>query len=65
MNIIYKEGIIPPAEQICKLYDNSGLKRPTQDKNRISTMYSNSNLVISAWDGTELVGIARSLTDFC
>ncbi len=28
-------------------------------------MYAHSNLVISAWDEEKLVGISRSLTDFC
>jgi predicted N-acetyltransferase YhbS len=28
-------------------------------------MYANSNLVITAWDGDQLVGVSRSLTDFC
>jgi len=27
-------------------------------------MIKNSNLVVSAWDGDNLVGIARSMTDF-
>ena len=27
-------------------------------------MYKYANLIISAWDGDKLVGIARSLTDF-
>jgi ribosomal protein S18 acetylase RimI-like enzyme len=27
-------------------------------------MISNSNLIVSAWDGGTLVGIARSMTDF-
>ena len=27
-------------------------------------MFANSNLVISAWSGEELIGISRSLTDF-
>lgn len=27
-------------------------------------MVDNSNLLVSAWDGEKLVGIARSLTDF-
>jgi len=31
---------------------------------RIAKMYQNSNLVISAWLNGELVGVARSLTDF-
>lgn len=28
-------------------------------------MYTNSNLIVTAWDKDNLVGIARSLTDFC
>lgn len=28
-------------------------------------MYKNSNLVISAWCNDKIVGIARSVTDFC
>ena len=28
-------------------------------------MYDNSNLVITAWNELELIGISRSLTDFC
>jgi predicted N-acetyltransferase YhbS len=28
-------------------------------------MYDNSNLFVTAWDGDLLVGVARSLTDFC
>ena len=28
-------------------------------------MVANANLVVTAWDGDILVGIARSVTDFC
>lgn len=28
-------------------------------------MYANSNLVATAWDEDKLVGVSRSLTDFC
>jgi len=33
------------------------------DHARIAAMYANSNLVIAAWDGEQLVGGSRSLTD--
>lgn len=65
MNIVYRSDIYPATEEIIDLYDSAGLKRPTDDKHRIAKMYANSNLVISAWDGDLLIGIARSLTDFC
>lgn len=65
MNITYKTDITPDTQQIIDLYDSSGINRPTSDQARIANMYANSNLVVTAWDGETLVGIARSLTDFC
>jgi predicted N-acetyltransferase YhbS len=65
MEINYKLDLVPDIEVIIELYNNSGLNRPTADKERIGKMYAHSNLVITAWDDDQLVGIARSLTDFC
>jgi ribosomal protein S18 acetylase RimI-like enzyme len=62
MQIEYRFGIIPPAEQIIDVYVNAGLNRPT-DTERIKKMYGHSNLVITAWDGETLVGICRAMTD--
>jgi len=65
MEIIYRTDITPDTEQIIDVYNNSGINRPTADKDRIAKMYANSNLIITAWDKNKLVGISRSLTDFC
>lgn len=65
MNITYQFDLTPETDAIIALYEDAGLNRPTKDRARISKMYENSNLVISAWDGDLLVGIARSLSDFC
>jgi predicted GNAT superfamily acetyltransferase len=65
MEITYKFNIIPSTEAIIALYDNAGLNRPTADFDRIAKMYANSNLIVTAWDKDKLVGISRSLTDFC
>ncbi|ADQ81516.1 GNAT family N-acetyltransferase [Riemerella anatipestifer] len=64
MEIAYKSDIIPNVEQIIEVYNSSGINRPTVDKERIEKMYSNSNLILTAWEGDELVGVSRSLTDF-
>ncbi len=64
MEINYKTGIIPTAEQIIELYDNAGLPRPTNNMERIKKMFENSNLVITAWDNELLVGVSRSITDW-
>jgi len=65
MDITYKTGIIPHAEDIIALYNSAGLIRPTGDVARIAKMYANSNLIVSAWQDDVLVGVSRSLTDFC
>jgi N-acetylglutamate synthase-like GNAT family acetyltransferase len=64
MEIIYKFDRIPTAEQVIELYDNAGLPRPTNDKERIQKMYDNSNLIVTAWDNEKLVGISRCITDW-
>ena len=64
MNITYKFDIVPTVDQIIELYDNAGLPRPTNDKDRIQKMFDNSNLIITAWNKDLLVGVARSITDW-
>jgi len=50
---------------IIDLYNSSRISRPTTDHDRIAKMYANSNLIVTAWNEENLVGISRSLTDFC
>ena len=58
-------GDITTAEFIALLRDSTlGERRPVDNHQCISGMLNNSNLVVSAWLGNELIGIARSLTDF-
>jgi len=63
--ITYQFDVVPDTAEIIKVYDDSGINRPTKDIPRIQKMYAQSNLVVTAWDGATLVGVARSLTDFC
>jgi len=65
MEITYKTNVAPVTADIIELYISAGLRRPVDDAVRITEMYANSNLVVSAWDYNKLVGVARSLTDFC
>lgn len=65
MEINYRTDITPDTDQIIDVYNSSGINRPTTDKERIAKMYSNSNLIVTAWDNDKLIGISRSLTDFC
>jgi N-acetylglutamate synthase-like GNAT family acetyltransferase len=65
MDLRFETGTLPDTGQIIALYNSSGIKRPTDDFARIEKMYANSNLIVTAWKGDELIGVARSLTDFC
>ncbi len=64
MNISYNFDLIPDPEAVMTLYADSGLNRP-RDRDRIARMYSSSNLIVTAWDQRVLVGVSRSVTDFC
>lgn len=54
---------LDPAD-IVRVFRASGINRPIADLPRIERMFANSNLVVSAWHATRLVGVSRALTDF-
>lgn len=54
---------LDPVE-VARVFDASGLTRPTSDLPRIARMFSAPCLVISAWQDGRLVGVSRSLTDY-
>ena len=53
-------------DQVIDLYNAStlGERRPVDDRRIMSDMLSHANLVVTAWEGALLIGIARTLTDF-
>ena len=64
MEITYSFDRKPTADQIIELYNNAGLPRPTNDKERMQKMIDNSNLIVTAWDNDMLVGVSRCITDW-
>ena len=64
--INYRFGNELDLDAVIELYRSStlGERRPIDDRERMRLMLANANLVITAWDGDLLVGIARSVTDF-
>lgn len=52
------------TDEISRLFEASGIIRPTQDSARIAKMFAHANLIISAWHEQRLVGISRALTDY-
>lgn len=41
-----------------------GVRRPVDSREAITSMIRHANLIVTAWDGPRLIGLARSLTDF-
>jgi ribosomal protein S18 acetylase RimI-like enzyme len=64
--ITYRRGNDIPTNVVKMLYEAStlGQRRPIDDPGTLAAMMQHANLVVSAWDGDELVGISRTLTDF-
>ena len=42
-----------------------GERRPIDDRACIEGMVKNANLMVTAWHESTLIGVARSVTDFC
>ena len=64
--IAYRTGNDLDLKAVIELYRAStlGERRPVDDRERMRLMLQNANLVVTAWDGGLLVGIARSVSDF-
>jgi GNAT superfamily N-acetyltransferase len=64
--IQYHVGNDLDLDVVTDLYRRStlGLRRPVDDRETMRSMLEHANLVVTAWDGDRLVGIARTLTDF-
>lgn len=62
--IEYRHNFPLAATDVAAVFDASGIRRPTNDLARIERMFSNSNLIFSAWHEGKLVGVCRALTDF-
>lgn len=66
MSIEYKINAPVSTDQFIGLLREStlGERRPIEDRECMEGMVKNSNLIVTAWQGEELIGIARSMTDF-
>ncbi|WP_313913707.1 GNAT family N-acetyltransferase [Tahibacter sp.] len=64
--IDYRDDCVPDLATARALYASCslGARRPIGDDARFGAMLAHANLTITAWDGAQLIGIARSLSDF-
>ncbi|WP_110519655.1 GNAT family N-acetyltransferase [Herpetosiphon llansteffanensis] len=66
MSIRYSsESVISGAQFVAVLNASTlGERRPVEDLARMQTMIDNADLIVTAWDGAKLVGVARTITDW-
>lgn len=66
MSIQYRTNLPVSTDQFIDLLRRSTLaeRRPVDDRACMKGMISNSNLIVSAWENDQLIGIARSMTDY-
>jgi predicted N-acetyltransferase YhbS len=64
--IDYRTGNDLDLDSVLELYRAStlGERRPIDDRQRMADMVRHANLVVTAWQGEELVGISRAITDW-
>jgi GNAT superfamily N-acetyltransferase len=65
--ITYRIGGDLDLDQVIDLYRAStlGERRPVDNRTCMQEMIDKASLIVTAWDGEHLVGISRTLTDFC
>jgi GNAT superfamily N-acetyltransferase len=64
-SIEYKVSHPLTALELARVFEEAGLARPTNDLDRMRRMIEGAKLVVSAWHGGSLVGVARALSDGC
>lgn len=66
LDVIYRDEVKIRVEDAISLYNRStlGERRPVDRPDIFKGMLDNADLLVTAWYGERLVGIARSLTDF-
>jgi GNAT superfamily N-acetyltransferase len=64
MVIHYKDTKRVAAADVARVFHNSGIRRPFHDLPRLQRMIDHSGLLITAWAGQQMVGVARAVSDF-
>ncbi|MCW5962718.1 MAG: GNAT family N-acetyltransferase [Bryobacterales bacterium] len=64
---VHATGAQLPLDDVIELYRAStlGERRPVDDQPRMRLLMEKANLVVTAHDDALLVGLARSLSDYC
>jgi ribosomal protein S18 acetylase RimI-like enzyme len=61
--LTYRDSHDINLDQLATLFDAVGWQRRTADRTRLAQLVDGSLWVVSAWDGDQLVGFARAISD--
>lgn len=64
MQIIYEFVQKIDAMEVVDVFKKSGITRPVNDLDRIQRMIDHADLIVTARNDGQLVGIARAITDY-
>ena len=62
-SIHYSSQTLPDAAEVLSLFKAAGILQPGWNVDRMQRALKQSSVVVTAWDGKKLVGIARSISD--
>jgi GNAT superfamily N-acetyltransferase len=64
--IEYRSGNQLDLDAVLEVYlaCSLGARRPVDERERMRDMLANADITITAWDGPQMVGISRSISDF-
>ncbi len=64
ITIHFEESKEISAAELADVFRKSGIRRPVEDLPRLQKMLDQADIIMTAWDGMRLVGVARAITDF-
>ncbi len=62
--VTYRYNYPLEPKDVARVFDASGIVRPSHNIPRIKRMLDGANLICLAWDDDKLIGVCRALTDF-
>lgn len=62
--ITYQKDSKIQAEELAQVFQASGIRRPVHDLPRLQQMIDHADILLTAWAGEKLIGVARALTDY-
>ncbi|WP_020619037.1 GNAT family N-acetyltransferase [Paenibacillus daejeonensis] len=64
MELEYKINSDCSSEELSEVFEKSGIRRPSDDLERLRRMIENADEIVTARDSGKLIGVLRAITDY-